>query len=156
MHINSLDIMPSEAKAVANMVQIYADKDDCCSETSGANISNHVRRHSVPSRMGELDRQELFPRRQLIQDCSVTAMSIAGNRLAAAKPGIQSDLRRALSLDYQSKFSKLDISSEQASYTRGAHFSERSMERQQHDGRSNLADRLVCAKKTNMNFHDIL
>ncbi|ORY82147.1 hypothetical protein BCR37DRAFT_37436 [Protomyces lactucae-debilis] len=158
VHINSLDVLPSEAKSVANMVQIYADADGVHDATGSptSSLSSGTRRHSVPSIMGEITRQgNTSALVTVLGDKDHNSVDNAA-RLAATKPGIQCDLRRALSLDYQSKFSKLDISAEQASYTRGVPLAERSPARARRDTKTNLADHLARTKNTNMSFNDII
>lgn len=76
--------------------------------------------------------------------------------IGSTKPGIQCDLRRALSLDYQNRFSKLDISVERASYTQGAPLARRSPDRKRRDRSENLAHRLNRERNRNSSFYDVV
>lgn len=76
--------------------------------------------------------------------------------LASTKPGIQCDLRRALSLDYQTRFSRLDISAERSSYTQGAPLARRSPDRKRRDLTENLAHRLHRERTRNPSFYDVV
>lgn len=97
---------------------------------------------------------EKFSRRSLsIVDTSPGALS---HDLTSTKPGIQCDLRRALSLDYQNRFSKLDISAERASYTQGAPLAKRSPDRKKRDLSENLAHRLIRERNRNPSFYDVV
>lgn len=96
---------------------------------------------------------------------SATRRSVSGldntggsptNDLTSTKPGIQCDLRRALSLDYQNRFSKLDISAERASYTQGAPLARRSPDRKRRDLSENLAHRLHRERTKNSSFYDVV
>ncbi len=63
------------------------------------------------------------------------------NTAGVQVPKIQTDLRRALSLDYQGRYRKLDISTEQCNYTGGALLSDRSPDRKKQDEFENLGHR---------------
>lgn len=96
-------------------------------------------------------------------DISCRKLSVIDNRpgalchdLASTKPGIQCDLRRALSLDYQNRFSKLDISAETAGYTQGAPLARRSPDRIRRDISENLANRMNRERTRHPSFYDIV
>lgn len=76
--------------------------------------------------------------------------------LQSTKPGIQCDLRRALSLDYQNRLSKMDISTECANYTQGAPLARRSPDRKRRDLSENLAHRLHRERTINPSFYDVI
>lgn len=76
--------------------------------------------------------------------------------MTGTKPGIQCDLRRALSLDYQNRFSKLDISAESACYTQGAPLARRSPDRIRRDISENLANRMNRERTRHPSFYDVV
>lgn len=179
--INSLDVMPSSAKEVCRMISTYVDPVPKASIKE----CSATRRSSMPHLFGTAalvtkDKSVRpvdalssryssdIPRTSSLRRPSLTTQisshpTVLDNTpgspiddLAKTKPGIQCDLRRALSLDYQTRFSKLDISAERASYTQGAPLAQRSPDRKRRDLSENLAHRLRRERTRNASFYDVV
>ena len=90
-----------------------------------------------------------------INKSSFGSIDTSGTPSDSTKPGIQCDLRRALSLDYQSRFSKLDISTHGARYSTPV-LAPRSPDRKKRDSLENLAHRLHRERTRNISFYDVI
>lgn len=185
VHINSLDVIPSSVGAVSKMIALYTGADPSpVSPRSAKPRSSTSRRTSLASNFGNIVLDEAdegcespvnganfrsvvdsSPRRSSYSSSrnlarrSLPAVDISGVPtidITASKPGIQCDLRRALSLDYQNRYSKLDISAENAGYTHGAILAKRSPDRKRRDLSENLAHRLHRERTKNINFYDVI
>jgi len=146
--VNSTDVIPSAAKSVSRMIATYATPIVAQSPKKNSGMSPQRSSISSPGHRPS----SRNARSQTLVDISGSPTMDANK----TKPGIQCDLRRALSLDYQKRFAKLDISAEQAGYTQGAPLARRSADRKRRDLSENLANRLLREQIKNPSFYDIV
>ena len=172
VNMASVDVMPNELGTVTRMVSVYTSKfeDDEQSQTSlsrrGSSASRrtslqldlrsavgHGRRPSGDySSTPDSPIEGSQPRRALSRQPSTSSRSI---KSGPTEGDPANDLRRALSVEYQHRFAKLDISADVARLTDPLPLQRRVSDRKSYHGTENLAKRLHREAKLTPNFADL-
>lgn len=172
VNMSSIDVMPNELGTVTRMVNAYTTEklnDDVMSGSAlsrrGSSASRrtslqidlrspgHSRRPSGDYFSGPPSPAEGAPRRSISRQPSTSARSIKSAVVADGDPA--NDLRRALSVEYQHRFAKLDISADAARITDALPLQRRVSDQKSYHGTENLARRLHREANVTPNFADL-